>query len=407
MKSALFLAALSASVNAYWLMAVDDLFDGVPQRVDPLVYPGQRAGHVHKILGGKNFDFEVPTSDVLRQSECTTTPIAEDHSNYWVPSLYFQWANGSYSSVGGGAVIYYLFPDTAGSTTPFPDDFRMLSGDPSLRSFNESSFAQQAVTYLCLNWDAGGETTRHNEIPVKDCPAGIRSQINFPSCWDGKNTDSADHKSHVAFRSGGPDSGDCTDPNFPVSIPRIFIEIYWSAQDFTTFKSQAKNPSQPFVLSNGDELGYSYHGDFLNGWETATLQKAVDQCNCNMYGDPTCCGDAGVFTYDPDHKNGKCTKDLLITDEPSTGLIAALPGVDASNLSTSASEDASSSTSASAAAASSAAPSSLNNASASSGDSGSREASSSRCSTIKREERDVKRHARTHHRRRDFTFGSL
>lgn len=39
-----------------------------------------------------------------------------------------------------------------------------------------------------------------------------------------KDTDSIDHKSHVAFLSTGPDNGTCTDPEFPVTLPRIFME---------------------------------------------------------------------------------------------------------------------------------------------------------------------------------------
>ena len=94
------------------------------------------------------------------------------------------------------------------------------------------------------------------------CPSGIRSQIvcapkmrslvrktqhvvqNFPSCWDGvvcanrpfnayrilkwlsfQNTDSPDHRSHVSFLSAGPDNGTCADPQFPKTLPRIFMEV--------------------------------------------------------------------------------------------------------------------------------------------------------------------------------------
>ncbi len=41
-----------------------------------------------------------------------------------------------------------------------------------------------------------------------------------------QNVDSEDHISHVAFPSTGPDNGTCDDPNYPVTIPHIFIEVY-------------------------------------------------------------------------------------------------------------------------------------------------------------------------------------
>ena len=99
----------------------------------------------------------------------------------------------------------------------------MISGDAFLRTYNASSYAQQAVTFLCL--DFKGTSTRYNMLPPVRCPSGIRAQLNFQSCWDGVNVDSPDHKSHVAYMSGGPDSGSCSDPKFPKTLPRIFTEV--------------------------------------------------------------------------------------------------------------------------------------------------------------------------------------
>jgi len=48
-------------------------------------------------------------------------------------------------------------------------------GDPNIRTFDPSSFAQQAVTYLCLDFNS--KSSRSNEMPKKRCPSGIRSQI--------------------------------------------------------------------------------------------------------------------------------------------------------------------------------------------------------------------------------------
>lgn len=233
--------SMATAVNAYWLMGASFI---TTERLDPIVNPGTVSGHVHSVVGGSNFGPESST-ELLRSSQCTSVPIKEDKSNYWFPHLYFQWANGSFSSVNGGAVIYYLFPDKAGTTTAFPPNFRMLSGSPTKRSYDANSFAQRAIDYLCL--DFNGKTTKHTGLPEKNCPSGIRSQVNFPSCWNGKDLDSPNHKSHVAYRSGGPDSGECTDPNFPVSLPRIFLEVYWATADFDKVRSQAMKPEQPFV----------------------------------------------------------------------------------------------------------------------------------------------------------------
>ncbi|KAJ7672294.1 hypothetical protein DFH06DRAFT_1362961 [Mycena polygramma] len=290
-------AAILSSANAYFLFGMKNVI--TTERLDPIVSPGKVSGHVHTIVGGSNFRATTNTS-YLRQSQCTSSPIKEDKSNYWAPTLYFQWKNGSFTSVTGSPVIAscapdYLFSDTAGVTTPFPDDFRMLSGTPTLRSYDTSSYAQQAITFLCL--DFSGTSTKHNELPTTSCPSGVRAQINFPSCWDGVNSDSADHKSHVAFLSGGPDSGTCADKNFPKTLPRIFMEMYLDTGSFEQYRSQAMNPSQPFVYAMGDPTGYGYHAAL----PSATLR---------------------IFTLDHD---GTCriTKGV---DETATGTLPALPG---------------------------------------------------------------------------------
>lgn len=311
-----------SSANAYWLMGTDFL---TSQRIDPIIAPGVPSGHVHGIVGGSNFGFNV-TTEQLRQSECTSIPIKEDKSAYWAPKAYFQHKDGSFTSLGGGVVIYYLFDKGApGSVTAFPDDFRMIAGNPTLRSYDSSSKAQQAVTFLCLDFEKGTKGPFHELPKNMNCPSGVRAQINFPKCWNGKDMDSPDHTSHVAYPSGGPDSGTCNDPDFPVTLPRIFMEIYWEgAFESADKKADAMNPEQPYVLAHGDPTGYGHHADFYNGWEKGALQKAVDGCTCNDYGDPQCCADAGIFTYDA-HPTKHC-KITNSVDEEVFGNMAKLPG---------------------------------------------------------------------------------
>ncbi|KAJ7284380.1 hypothetical protein C8J57DRAFT_1288258 [Mycena rebaudengoi] len=317
LSNLLLVAAALSSTNAYFLFGMNNVL--TVERMDPIVNPGKVAGHVHTIVGGSHFRVATNTS-YLRQSECTTSPIKEDKSNYWAPSLYFQWKNGSFTSVSGAPVIYYLFSDKPGVTTAFPDDFRMLSGTPTLRSYDANSHAQKAITFLCL--DFSGTSTTHNSLPTKNCPSGIRAQVNFPSCWDGVNVDSPDHKSHVAYLSNGPDSGTCSDPKYPKTLPRIFMEMYLDTAALYAQRAQAMNPEQPFVYSMGDPTGYGYHADFMMGWDKGVLEKVVDNCHCNNFGDPTCCAEQGLFTFT---KGGSCRITRGI-DEITTGTIPKLPG---------------------------------------------------------------------------------
>lgn len=238
--------------------------------------------------------------------------------------MYFQWANGSYTSVDGAVSVKYLF--SPGEASPFPDDFRMLAGSPSSRSKNESGFSSDEA-FLCLNPLA--QPSRHDKFPSHQCLGGLWSQvvritlphpstetnshlIDVPELlgWEGvipfcrvwtfadlssiQNLDSDDHESHVAFATDGK----CTNPAYPVTLPQIQVEVRWDTAEFYSLAKHALNPKQPFVLSNGDATGYSFYAAFLNGWETKVLQRAVDKCTCGMYGDMKCCADAGIFTID-------------------------------------------------------------------------------------------------------------
>ncbi len=49
-----------------------------------------------------------------------------------------------------------------------------------------------------------GDLSRSWDIP-RSCAPGTQVNVRYqaPSCWDGVNLDSADHKSHMAYPVGG------------------------------------------------------------------------------------------------------------------------------------------------------------------------------------------------------------
>lgn len=55
------------------------------------------------------------------------------------------------------------------------------------------------------------------------------------------------------------ENGPCPE-GFPVRIETLFYEVWWSTDPWKNRWKEAKNPSQPFVLSTGDPTGYSLHG---------------------------------------------------------------------------------------------------------------------------------------------------
>lgn len=126
-----------------------------------------------------------------------------------------------------------------------------------LKSFiTSSSLAQRAINFVCLNFNTGGGSTTPN-LPNTNCPDGVRGQVFLPSCWDGVNLDSANHKSHVAYPSN-VDSGTCP-PTHPIRFISLFYEIFWRTGEWSNLWWHSDG-SQPFILSNGDPTGYGFHG---------------------------------------------------------------------------------------------------------------------------------------------------
>ena len=248
----------------------------------------------------------------LFDASCTTCQLSVDKSAYWVPSLYYVSQDGkNFTSVtqNGGSLMYYLFrrDNDQIPLVAFPEGFRMVTGSPYYRS-DQGTLESQALSWACIDYSIAG-TPQTGYIPDRNCPDNLRMQLVFPSCWDGVNLDSSDHKSHgicilgdvlivVAYPSL-VDNGVCPSTH-PVRLVTLFYEIEWRIQDFA---NMWYNSTHPFVLSTGDPTGYGLHGDFQNGWDVDILQDALNTCNASS----GAISDCPVFTNVTNQNGGSCS----------------------------------------------------------------------------------------------------
>ncbi len=249
----------------------------------------------------------------------------------WTPALYYQHPNGQFEEVpNSGMTVYYLGRglDPWGNRTaqPFPPGLKMLSGnnlartqDLTTMTWGNSTYpprlVSERVSMVCINYeDETGQQTWN--ITNMNCSDGFRAQIQMQSCWDGFHLSSSD-QSHVAYLSQ-IDNGICP-PTHPILLPHLFYEVFYSVTGFTGGDGQ-------FVFGNGDQTGFAFHGDFINGWDIPTLTNAIDQCLiANVNGVVEDCPAFGASNIE--NFSQVCPeRSPIYPCEPVHGTIATLPG---------------------------------------------------------------------------------
>ncbi|WP_456785910.1 DUF1996 domain-containing protein [Cellulomonas sp. P5_C5] len=232
---------------------------------DPIVYPGQAgASHSHTFMGNRSTNANTTTASLLAANSTSCT-VPQDESAYWFPTL----MRGENKVVASNEQTIYYKTGIIDykKVVPFPQGLRFLVGSMTATK-DEFRTAPGAVEgFECgnssFNWD----------IPAS-CPVGSQLNVRYqaPSCWDGINLDSANHKSHMAY----PVNGECT-ASHPVAVPMIEFKLSWPADG---------NMSD-VRFSSG--RGFSFHYDFFNAWDPAVLQALTEHCingglQCNPRG---------------------------------------------------------------------------------------------------------------------------
>jgi Domain of unknown function (DUF1996) len=217
---------------------------------DPIVFPGRAgASHDHSFVGNRTTSASSTLASLLAGTT-TCRNRSADTAGYWMPTLYI----GSQAVTPLGATIYYR-RTTARHVEAFVPGFRMIAGD---------SAAAAPQPLRVTFWNCGAQVGIPPQSAPPTCPAErgsmLRLHVNFPSCWDGRNLDSANHKSHVAY----PERGRCP-AGYPVAVPAISL----------IYRYPTLGGANVSLASGGV---YSAHGDFFNAWNQDALQRLVDGC---------------------------------------------------------------------------------------------------------------------------------
>ena len=233
---------------------------------DPIVFPGlSGASHMHSFIGNDGTNANTTTDDLMKFTASSCEPL-EDHSAYWVPTLYEHGQPAEPRQV----VVYYgsLLQDKT-KTVPMPLGMRMIAGDAKLQTATPQGPVHQF--YCAGGPPEGRERSTDGNWPV--CDGGtLTYTLDFPDCWDGKHLDSPNHKQHLSFGAGG-----ACPAAFPVPIPAVKFVIFYATS----------GTRDGFRLSSG--MASSMHGDAFFAWEDDAMAHRVKDCvvqviQCNTAG---------------------------------------------------------------------------------------------------------------------------
>ncbi|WP_053720843.1 DUF1996 domain-containing protein [Saccharothrix sp. NRRL B-16348] len=191
-----------------------------------VIAPGQPFGahHTHEYVGNLS-THAGSTDDSLAAAGTTCT--TGDRSTYYWPVLRLTDRTGHDEHAPGGgahgntgevlppAKVEITFTGSPVSeVVPMPRFLRMITGDPAALNSGRGR-----AVWSCT----GFEDRRTDRYP--ECAPGsdVLRTFDFPSCWDGRNTDSPSHRAHAEFPGS---NGVCRPGTFP--MPKLRVRVAYA-----------------------------------------------------------------------------------------------------------------------------------------------------------------------------------
>ena len=248
-------------------------------KFDPIVYPGQQgAGHLHQFFGNTAVATD-STYDSLRTAGDSTCNNKLNRSAYWIPALLT--GTGFVLRPREVAIYYKRRPATDPECASMgdecvaqPDGLRWIMG------YNVDTGKKNAnFDWICRPGDKGPwQVFKDLEGVTAGCPGTteIHARVHSVDCWDGRNLDSPDHRSHMAQIKYGAATG--YKKKCPATHPKI-VPVFTLSADYII--PQGVDISMLSLSSDahaGTKRGGSYHMDLWDAWDGPT--KAAWTANC-------------------------------------------------------------------------------------------------------------------------------
>ena len=248
---------------------------------DPIVYPGQPGkSHLHTFFGNTKADAD-STYASLRTTGDSTCNNALNRSAYWIPAM----MNGRGKVVMPDyvAVYYKRAPSSGLVCTSFGVKacLKMPRGLRYIFGYNmQNPAGSDPAEARWWNCDGPGAVSGHFAT-IKEaaagCPTGARlGGIIFSApCWNGKDLDTADHRSHMAFPQQDGNGHSVCPASHPYILPSFQLGA-WYTNDGTA-KDWFLSSDRMAGMANM-EPGSTLHADWFGAWEDSILDLWDKNC---------------------------------------------------------------------------------------------------------------------------------
>ena len=280
--------ATSCGVNENGLFNSDNI----------IAAPGVTNGahHFHDYVGNQSNNAFASDQDLAKAE--TSCDDQGDKSSYYWPVVRLQ--NGAQEQdaqkPGGGVegnageivtpkqVTLTFVGNPREKVTAMPRLLRIITGDA--KSFVNGPANANA------SWSCTGFEDRQLKDKYPLCPQGsdVVRTFSFQSCWDGRNIDSANHRTHMAFADA---AGNCPSGFRP--IPQLVQRIVYDI-DAPSLNDGGRTTPLFAVDSFPEQLHkpVTDHGDFINIFDEDLMGEMVDCIN-----DGRKCGSGADGGQDP------------------------------------------------------------------------------------------------------------
>lgn len=257
---------------------------------DPIAYPGQPGrSHLHQFFGNMGANAS-STYSSLRQNGASSCMSPLNRSAYWMPAM----LDGKGNVVRPDYVsVYYKRrplsdpkcsltsgdPQAEGNCISLPNGLRFIFG------YNMANPADTPTGAAYFNCMGSTSTPGHYSTitaamancPTKPNPDGsfnkLGALINAPTCWDGKNLDSANHRSHVAYQSYGNWGYAKCPSTHPFVIPGFTMGVWYTVDENLGTWQLSSDAMMP-----GAAPGSTFHADWFGAWDNGVQAMWMDNC---------------------------------------------------------------------------------------------------------------------------------